>query len=72
MMKLKIKAALYTAGLIMGIYSFVWLLNVVSKMVTAEQMATGAIYLVGAGCIYVVYRIILGTLKMEETLKNLG
>ena len=71
-MNLKIKAGLYTAGFFMGIYSFVWLLNVVSKMVTAEQMATGAIYLVGAGCIYVVYRIILGGLKFEETIKNLG
>ena len=69
MMKLKIKAALYTAGFVIGLYSAVWLMTTISKLFTTDQIITGGVVIVGLICMYFMYSVILSGLYMDENIK---
>ena len=69
MMKLKIRAALYTAGFVFGVYSAIWLMTTISKLFTTDQIITGGVVIVGLICMYLMYSVILSGLQMDENIK---
>ena len=68
-MKLKIKAALYTAGFVIGLYSAVWLMTTIAKNFTSDELITGGVIIIGLICLQFLYSVILSGLQMDENIK---
>jgi hypothetical protein len=71
-MNLKLKAALYTAGLVVTIVGASLLVSYIASIMTATQ----AVYLLGVLCIsgmvYSMYGIMLARMEYNESLKRMN